>query len=239
MDQALRGNKGLRSKGEIVRQLERYVYLRWARKPFFEIRRKTVNELLDKIEEHALRKPTGCWRPSALSATGNRPRDENYVSPIVKGMRRDHRPAGDRARSRILTDDEIATVWKAAETAGPFGSIVRLLLLTGQRREKVARMKWSHVQGGVWSIATEPREKGNAGALRLPPIAVEIIAARTRLSAILTSLAASADGGVRQLIDRVRPPSIAGRNARPSWTRSCPPTCPDGRFTTCGARRGR
>src|SRR5262245_30379914 len=44
-------SQGLRSKREIVRKLEHYVYPRWARTPFFEIRRKTVSELLDHIVE--------------------------------------------------------------------------------------------------------------------------------------------------------------------------------------------
>jgi len=43
--------KKLRAKNEIARQLNAYVYPRWAQTPFFEIRRKTVNKLLDNIEE--------------------------------------------------------------------------------------------------------------------------------------------------------------------------------------------
>ena len=108
-------------------------------------------------------------------------RDSDYNSPIVKGMRRDPRSARERARQRILNDDEIRALWKAAEISGPFGAIVRLLLLTGQRREKVASAKWSDIKDGVWTIATEKREKGNAGSLRLPSIAVEIIAAQDEI----------------------------------------------------------
>jgi hypothetical protein len=39
----------------------------------------------------------------------------------------------------------------------------RLLLLTAQRRDKVATMKWDDIEDGVWAIVAEPREKGHAG----------------------------------------------------------------------------
>ena len=92
-------------------------------------------------------------------------REDDYRSPVVKGMRR----GTPMKRNRILDDDELRAVWKQAEDNGTFGALVRLLLLTGQRKEKVA----SYVLGryfhdGTWTIPTEAREKGNAGKLVLP-----------------------------------------------------------------------
>ena len=88
-------------------------------------------------------------------------RHDDYASPIIKGMRRSN--PKERARRRIFSDDELRVVWKAAE--GSFGAFVRLLLLTGQRREKVATMRWDDVAGGVWTIQSEKREKGTANEL--------------------------------------------------------------------------
>jgi integrase len=51
------------------------------------------------------------------------------------------------ARSRILSDEELRLVWRRAEQFGyPYGRIVQLLILTGQRRSEVAelRRKWLH-----------------------------------------------------------------------------------------------
>src|SRR5262249_25382175 len=56
-----------------------------------------------------------------------------------------------------------------------FGALVRLLLLTAQRHDKVLTMKWIDIADGVWTIRTEPREKGNAGVLELPPLALSVI----------------------------------------------------------------
>ena len=59
---------------------------------------------------------------------------------------------------------------------------MRLLLLTAQRREKVAAMRWQDIAiDGTWKIPTEAREKGAPGELVLPPMAIDIIRAQHRL----------------------------------------------------------
>lgn len=50
------------------------------------------------------------------------------------------------ARSRVLTDDELKRVWQATEEiGGSFGAIVKLLLLTGQRRGEIAALRWEWI----------------------------------------------------------------------------------------------
>jgi integrase len=79
-------------------------------------------------------------------------------------------------RDRILDDGELRTIWRQAETNGPYGAFIRLALLTAQRREKIASLKWEDISADrVWTIPTEPREKGNAGELVLPKVAIDII----------------------------------------------------------------
>ena len=85
-------------------------------------------------------------------------------------------------RDRILNDDELRAVWTVAETNGTYGALVRLALLTAQRQDKLASMKWEDVKDGVWTIATEDREKGNAGVLVLPEQAVAILNSATSYS---------------------------------------------------------
>jgi len=47
---------------------------------------------------------------------------------------------GTFKRERVLTDDELGEIWRAAGQAGkPYGTIVRMLILTGQRRGEVDR----------------------------------------------------------------------------------------------------
>ena len=105
-------------------------------------------------------------------------RDENYTSPIVKGMKRDKRLPEQRTRDRILDDDEIRGLWKALDELDPtFAGVVKLCLLTAQRREKVVSMRWQDLdlETGTWRIPSEDREKGNAGILVLPAMAIDVI----------------------------------------------------------------
>lgn len=52
------------------------------------------------------------------------------------------------SRTRILTDDELCAVWNRAEEVGyPYGGIVQLLILTGQRRGEIAGLRRSWIDG--------------------------------------------------------------------------------------------
>jgi integrase len=89
----------------------------------------------------------------------------------------------EHQRKRILDADEIRIVFKAADKAGTYGALIKVLLLTAQRREKVAQMQWDDISpDGVWTIRTEEREKSNAKTLRLPPMVQDIIAAQPRIA---------------------------------------------------------
>jgi integrase len=170
---------GLRTAYEIRRQLHKYVYPQWGSKKFLDIRRRTVNDLLDKIEED-----NGATMANYVLATVSsimvwwQARDENYSSPIVKGMRK----AKSKSRDRILSENEIRRVWQAADDFGSYGGLIKMLLLTAQRRAKVKTMRWDDVSDGVWTIRTAAREKENARQLKLPQMALDVLAAQPRLA---------------------------------------------------------
>jgi integrase len=175
--------KGLRTGDELKRVLEKHVLPVWGERAFTDIKRSDVARLLDAVEdEHSH------WTADAvLSALRSvsswyATRRDDYVPPFVKNMRRT--PPQDRKRSRTLTDDELAKVWKTAEADGDvYGAFVRLSLLTGQRCAKTSALRWDDIaEDGTWTIRTAPREKGNPGALRLPPLAMKIIKAQPRLA---------------------------------------------------------
>ena len=51
-----------------------------------------------------------------------------------------------KARTRVLNDDELRALWKAAEGMGyPYGPLFQLLALTGQRKSEVAEARWSEI----------------------------------------------------------------------------------------------
>jgi integrase len=74
-------------------------------------------------------------------------------------------------RERVLSDDELAAIWRATAGAGPFNGIVRLLILTGQRREEVAGMAWAEVSDD-FSIWTIPASRAKNGATHIVPLSM-------------------------------------------------------------------
>lgn len=168
----------IRTQAEIERCLTKYVLPTWEARDFTSIRRGDVVALLDVIEDkHGPRQADAVLTIVRSIANWFATRNENYLSPIVRGMNRDD--SKSRKRSRILDDDEIRAVWRTAD--GTFGAIIQLALLTAQRREKLAALRWDDVTlDGEWRIPAEEREKGSGGVLVLPPMAINIIRAQPR-----------------------------------------------------------
>jgi len=76
---------------------------------------------------------------------------DGFISPIIKGM--SDYDAKAHQRTRVLNDDELRAVWKASETGGAFGALVRFLLLTAARRGEAAGLTRSEIDGaGIWTL---------------------------------------------------------------------------------------
>ena len=83
-----------------------------------------------------------------------------------------------RARERVLDDRELALVWKAAGALDyPFAPMIRLLILTGQRRNEVAAMRWSEldIDKALWTIPGERSKNHREHTIPLPPAALAIL----------------------------------------------------------------
>jgi integrase len=162
-----------RTLAETRRCLETYIYPPWADREFVSIRRRDIAELCDAIyDKNGPRQADVVFGIVSRICGWHSLRDENYVNPIVKGMRR----AENEPRARILSDDELVRVWRTAETSGVFGAAIQLALLTAQRRSVLLNnMRWDQLDRDVWTIPLADREKNNAGVLRLPKQAMAIL----------------------------------------------------------------
>jgi integrase len=107
-------------------------------------------------------------------------RDDDFRSPIVRGMARVN--ASEDARDRILEDHELRAVWKATEAdTGPFGPYVRFLLLTAVRRTEAARMTWDELDGGDWIIPAARMKAKQEHVIPLSPAARAILEGMPRI----------------------------------------------------------
>jgi integrase len=128
----------------------------WRGRSIHDIRRRDIIELVEGVAE---RHPVMGNRALAhLSKFFNwcLEREVITASPCA-GIKP---PAKEQARERVLDDDEIKRLWLGCEAiGGPTSLCMQLLLLTGQRREEIARLKWSEVKGDTLELPM-PRMKG-------------------------------------------------------------------------------
>jgi integrase len=85
-----------------------------------------------------------------------------------------------RSRERVLTDEELRILWAATEGPGAYDSVVRLLILTGQRRQEIAAMTWGELSSDL-SVLTLPSTRTKNHAVHRVPLsrqAREVIGTR-------------------------------------------------------------
>jgi integrase len=162
---------------ETERLLNRHVLPRWRGRPIASIVRRDVLDVLDRVVDNgapieanrvlaSVRKMFN-W---ALS------RDIIHASPCA-GVKP---PAAEQSRDRVLSDDELRNVWRASTAVGwPLGSIVQMLILTGQRRDEVGRMTWSEadLKARLWTLPRERVKTNQAHEVPLSDAAVAVLKA--------------------------------------------------------------
>lgn len=95
-----------------------------------------------------------------------------------------NRPAKERTRDRVLSNDELTAIWRASGKLGhPFGTVVKQLLLLGQRRGEVADMRWSELDLGtkIWTIPSCRTKNGRPHDVPLAEPVIEILTATPRI----------------------------------------------------------
>jgi len=86
-----------------------------------------------------------------------------------------------QVRTRVLDDDEIRAVWRAAGRIGyPFGTLTQLILLTGCRLSEVAEARWSEFGPQVWTIPSERFKSGQVHLIPLTPAMNALLASIPR-----------------------------------------------------------
>lgn len=87
-------------------------------------------------------------------------------------------PAKEQSRDRVLADNETSAVIAAAHQLGyPFGPMVELLFMTGQRRSEVAEMRWSELDldNALWTLPADRAKNGKTHDVHLSKCAVTIL----------------------------------------------------------------
>lgn len=163
---------------ERKRLVEKDVLSTWGKRKVSTITRRDAVLVLDKVRKRA---PITANRlQGVLVRMFNFASERGIIdfSPLT-GMRR----GKENSRSRVLTNDEIKTLWNCLDLERPDIDIYRLtklalkaILLTGQRPGEVAGMTWDQIDGEWWTIPADHRKKNNeANRVPILPVLADII----------------------------------------------------------------
>jgi integrase len=156
------------------------VLARWQGRTAHSIRQADVLDLLDAV---AARTPVKANRTlSALKSffAWRMRRDETLGRSPCANI---SDPCAENSRNRVLTDRELAAVWRAAETDGHlFGRMVQLLILSGLRRDEVRGASWSEIdlESRQWMIPAGRTKNGRDHLILLSDQMVAILRALPR-----------------------------------------------------------
>ena len=165
-----------RSAGETKRILHREVLSAWSGRSIHNINKQDVITLLDKIVDRG--SPGTANRTyKAIRAMFNWCIKRSLLekSPCA-GMAK---PAPEIARSRVLSDEELAAIIQAARKMGyPYGEMVEFLVLTAQRRGEVADLVWDELDlvNGVWCLPANRTKNGRSHIVHLTSEARALLA---------------------------------------------------------------
>jgi integrase len=104
--------------------------------------------------------------------TGKRYIDSDPAAEVMKPLK------NEPTRDRVLEDPEIIAFWRGCEALGwPFGPLFELLLVTGQRREEVAGLRWSELDlaAKVWHLPGSRTKNSRPHDVHLSALALSII----------------------------------------------------------------
>jgi integrase len=159
--------------------LRLHVIPKWQRLSIQDIKKRDVVNLLEGI---AARHPIAANRAhSCLSKLFGWAVHTDIIEH--NPLRDVQRPSKEQSRDRVLNDNEIAKVWRGTGTLNDaFGAAVRVLLLTGQRRDEVLLMPWSEVdlEKRLWSLPAARVKNNRAHDVPLSDAVMAILQARPR-----------------------------------------------------------
>jgi integrase len=140
------------------------------------------NLRLDEITAHDLER-----RIARIAAVSERRHAYDAIKVFMRWAERRHYidraltdridpPAKGRSRNRILTDDELRAVWLAADGTDHFSRIIRLCILTGQRRSEMAHLERDMIRGDRIVLPADLSKNRQEHAFPIGPIAQAILA---------------------------------------------------------------
>jgi integrase len=159
--------------------LRRDVIAHWGTKSIHEITKRDVSDLIGLIaqrNEHAGHRLLKTLKTFFRWCVGRAIIDFSPADGITSNYRQ-------ISRDRVLADEELAAIIIAArKMESPYGGIIELLALTGQRRNEVSRLRWDELdeRRRTWSIPGSRTKNKKAHIVHLSEQAWRVVEVRPR-----------------------------------------------------------
>lgn len=203
--------EGRRSVAEIQRIFAHDILPEFGKRKPEEISVHEVSRFLDKI---AVRSPSVAWavrrQLSAFYSWAISRLPPGATNPVTNASR----PPKVKARERVLTDAELILLWRVVDRERePWRTALKLLILTGQRREEVLAADWNEIDlaARVWII---PGNRAKNGKAHIVPLAPAVIQLLKLLPTTQGRLFPTGTGIVSRAAKRIK----NGMGDSPSWT---------------------
>lgn len=177
----LRDQAKNRSHDSVKRSIDKDVMPVWGHRQVADIGRRDVLDLMDRIADRGatiMARRTHAYVHRFFKwCVGRGIIEINPAADLPK-------PGAETRRDRVLTDEELVAVWRGSEKLGwSHGHVIRLLLLTGARREEIGQLRWSEIVNDEIKLEGERTKNRQPHIIPLSSPALALLEQVPRISA--------------------------------------------------------
>ena len=150
----------------INRELE-YMQDAWPGRTLRSISKKDVVAVIDKAMKRGPSAGVTAWKVAKAFFAWCEAREDDFASP-ARSIRK---PAKEKSRDRVLDDAELKLTWEAADAeGGAAGALVKLLILSGARRNEITELARDEITADAIELPGERTKNGLPHTIPITPM---------------------------------------------------------------------
>jgi integrase len=139
----------------------------WPGRTLRSISKKDIVTVIDKAMKRGPSAGVTAWKVAKAFFAWCEAREDDFASP-ARSIRK---PAKEKSRERVLDDGELKLTWEAADReGGPAGALVKMLILTGARRNEITELSRDEIKAGAIELPGERTKNGLPHTIPLTPM---------------------------------------------------------------------
>jgi integrase len=139
----------------------------WPGRSLRSISKKDVVAVIDKAMKRGPSAGVTVWKVAKAFFAWREAREDDFASP-ARSIRK---PAKEKSRDRVLDDAELKLAWEAAEAdGGAAGALVKLLILSGARRNEMTELARDEIKPDAIELPGERTKNGLAHSIPITPM---------------------------------------------------------------------